>query len=163
MAFLFPSKGTANINGVEATADLDVYDTLFQFDATIGPGFRVNLRDNFKLKFGIGFHYIMLVGSYTGYVAYYNSNVGFSMLSFTLGIGGDIGIKLDVTNGFYVSMGNAFSYDFTGHTSVYSSLGNVSGWAEGYSLISLRPYICLGINLWAEEPGFFKNKIGKPE
>jgi hypothetical protein len=163
MAFLFPASGVAGVNGEDVKVDLSVYDSLFLYDAMIGPGFRLNLSNNFKLKFGVGFHYMMMVGAYTEYMPYYGGNIGFAIWGYTLGIGGDIGVKFDVTNGFYISIGSALSYDFANHTSIYSSFGIVSGWAGGYSAISLRPYICLGINLWAEESGFLKNKMGKPE
>jgi hypothetical protein len=162
-AFLFPNKGTININGVEAAADLDIYDTLFQFDFAIGPGFRVNLRDNFKLKFGIGFHYTMMVGSYTRYVGYYNDKIGFVMWGYTLGIGGDAGVKFDITDTFFISAGSAFSFDFASHVSIFSSFGNTSGWAGDYFMLGIRPYLCIGFNSWAEEPGPFKGKTGKPK
>jgi hypothetical protein len=163
MAFLFPDKGSIDVDGIRADVDLSVYDTLFQFNLTIGPGFRFNLGKNVLLQFGAGLNFMQTTGSYTTYVAGYSGKIGYSLLAFNLGLGGDIGIKFDITDSFFLCAGSAFSYDFTNHTAVYSSFGNTSGWAGNYSMIGIRPYLCIGINLWAEESGPFKTKIGKPE
>jgi hypothetical protein len=163
MAFLFPNRGTLDVNGVKTDVDLGVYDVLFQYNAMIGPGFRFGFNKNLTLQLGVGFNYMQTIGSYTKYVAYYSSKIGYTLLGFNLGIGGDVGIKYDITDGFFFCVGSTFSYDFACYTAVYSSFGNTSGWAGNYSMIGIRPYLCIGVNLWAEEPGLFKNKIGKPE
>jgi hypothetical protein len=165
MAFLFPNKSTLDINGVKTSVDLSVYDILFQFNAIIGPGFRYNVNDKLALQFGVGLNYMQTVGSYTNtiFVAGYTEKVGFTLLAFNLGIGGDIGMKLDITDTIFVSVGSTLSFDFASHTFVFSSYRNTSGWASGYSLFGIRPYLCIGFNSWAEEPGPFKGKLGKPK
>jgi hypothetical protein len=163
MAFLFPDKGSIDVDGIRADVDLSVYDTLFQFNLTIGPGFRFNLSENVSLQLGAGLNYMQTTGAYTTYVAGYSDKIGYAMLAFNLGLGGDIGIKFDITDSFFFCAGSALSYDFANHTAVYSSFGSASGWAGNYSMMGIRPYLYIGINLWAEEPGPFKTKIGKPE
>jgi hypothetical protein len=160
MAFLFPSKSTIDINGVKTNADLSFYDILFQFNAMIGPGFRINIRENFILQLGVGLNYMQTTGSYTGYVA--GNKIGYGLLAYNLGLGGDIGIKYDITDAFFISAGSTVSYDFACHTAVFSSYENTSGWAGNYSMLGIRPYLCIGMNFWAGEPGFFKTRIGKP-
>jgi hypothetical protein len=161
MAFLFPSRSTLDINGVKTNVDLSVYDILFQFNLIIGPGFRFNVNDTLTLQFGAGLNYMQTVGSYTGFVAGYK--VGYGLLGFNLGIGGDAGVKFDITDALFVSAGSTISFDFAKHTSVFSSYGNTSGWASGYFMLGIRPYLCIGLNVWAAEPGPFKGKIGKPK
>jgi hypothetical protein len=165
MAFLFPNRGTLDINGVKTSVDLSVYDILFQFNAIIGPGFRYNVDDKLALQFGVGLNYMQTVGSYTNtiFVAGYAEKVGFTLLAFNLGIGGDVGMKLDITDTVFVSVGSTLSFDFASHTSVFSSYENTSGWASNYSLFGIRPYLCIGFNSWAEEPGPFKGEMGKPK
>jgi hypothetical protein len=164
MAFLFPDKGSIDADGIRADVDLSVYDTLFQFNLTIGPGFRVNLNKNILLQFGLGLNYMQTTGSYTKYVAGYSNKIGYTMLAFNLGLGGDAGIKFDITDSFFLCTGSTLSYDFANHTAVYSSFGNASGWAGNYSMIGIRPYICIGINSWSD--GSFlngKSGFGKPK
>jgi hypothetical protein len=165
MGFLFPQKSTLDINGVKTSVDLSVYDLLFQLDFILGPGFRVNLNDRFSLKFGAGFHYMQTVGKYTQsvYTYGYRTNVSVSVLGFNLGIGADAGIKLDLTDVFYISTGAALAWDFASHTSVFTSGASAEGWASNYFAFELRPYICLGINLWGEGWSAARRGFGKPE
>jgi hypothetical protein len=167
MAFLFPNRGTLDINGVKTSVDLGVYNVLFQFDAIIGPGFRFNISENSVVQLGVGLNYMQTVGSYTKYVwnGFSTNKVGFTMFAFNLGIGGDIGIKIDMTDVFFVSVGSVFSFDFANFTNVYSSFGNTSGWADNYSMIGMRPYICIGVNTWSDGSGFLNQKggYGKPK
>jgi hypothetical protein len=164
MAYLFPDKGSIDIDGTRTDVDLGIYDRLFQFNITIGPGFRFSFSKNLALRFGVGFNYMQTTGSGSRYVAGYDGEIGYTILAFNLGIGGDIGIKYDITDSFFVCAGTALSYDFACHTTVYSSFGNASGWAGNYSMTGIRPYICIGLNTWGE--GTFRNSkggFGKPK
>jgi hypothetical protein len=163
MAFLFPNRSTLDINGTKTSVDLSVYDILFQFNVVIGPGFRFNVNDRLALQFGVGLNYMQTFGSYTMFVASYGYSVGYTLLAFNLGVGGDVGVKFDITDTLFISTGSTFSFDFANLTSVYSSFGNTSGWASNYSMFGVRPYLCIGFNSWAEEPGLFKGKMGKPK
>jgi hypothetical protein len=146
MAFLFPVRSTLDINGTKTSVDLSVYDILFQLNTIIGPGFRYNITKEFTLLFGIGLNYMQTFGSYTTYIPYYDSKIAYVVLGYNLGLGGDIGIKFDITDSFFISGGGTFSFDFVNHTSVLSSFGNSSGWAGDYFMFGLRPYICIGFN-----------------
>jgi hypothetical protein len=163
-AFLFPKRSTLDINGVKTSVDLSVYDVLFQFNAIVGPGIRFNVSDKLAVQFGLGLNYMQTFGSYTNtmVVAGYIEKVGFAVLGFNLGIGGDVGVKFDLTDTFFVSAGSMFSFDFANHTSVFSSYGSTSGWADDYFMLGIRPYLCIGLNSWAEELGPFKSRMGKP-
>jgi hypothetical protein len=155
MGFFFPDKGTSSANGNETTADFSVYDILFQFNAVIGPGFRFAFSKNLALQFGVGLNYLQTTASRKGH----------ALFVFNLGFGGDIGIKYDITDSFFLRVGSALSYDLANHTAIYTSSGDdTAGWIDGYSMIGVRPYLCIGINTWSEG-SFFNRKsgFGKPE
>jgi hypothetical protein len=154
MAYLFPTRGTLDINGVKEEADFSIYNMIVLFDATIGPGFRFQLTDQFTLKLGAGFHFMMLTASYPGY----------GIFGYNLGIGGELGLKCDLTDVFYISTGSAFALDFASHSMVTTAWGSVSGWAQGYSAVHIRPYVCIGLNTWSDGTGFRDRRsgLGKP-
>ena len=162
IAFLLPNEGTLNINGTETTVDLSAYDVLFLFNASIGPGFRLPVNEKLTVRFGVGLNYMQTTGSYSRFIQG-AGNVGFALLGFNFGIGGDVGAKFDITDVFFISIGSTFSYDFASHVSLNSSFGNTSGWASNYSMFGFRPYLCVGLNSYVTEPGFAKGKLGKPQ
>jgi len=154
--FAFPSKMTAELNGVKSDVDLSTYDFMMQVGIIIGPGFRYNITNDFKLHFGVGLSFLLSSASYTG-STYLYSNVSYSILSYNLGIGGDVGIKYDITDMFYINIGSIIGYDLMNYTILSSSFSSTSTFAKNYSMIHLRPYICIGFNLYREN-----NNIGKP-
>ena len=139
--FAFPQKGTLEINGNKTEVDFSIYDFIMQVGIIIGPGFRCNISDNFKLQFGIGFSFMELAAFYS------HGDVKFSGLSFNFGIGGDIGIKCDITDIFFINIGSIITFDFANYTFVSSSFTNASDWTKDYSMFGLRPYICIGFNI----------------
>jgi hypothetical protein len=167
--FLFPVKMTSDVTGTKTNVDLSIYDFLFQENLIIGPGFRYGLNDRFTLQAGLGLDVLFLTAAYSKsvYAGYgWTNNVSYSTFSIGLGIGGDVGVKFDITDKVFLKLGSAISYDFLCYTSIrtnISAVGNQSGWASGYSLINVRPYLCVGLNLYVTEPGFFKAKLGKPQ
>jgi hypothetical protein len=155
--FAFPQKITSEINGVKIDADLSVYDFLMQVGIIIGPGFRYSFNDRLKLQYGIGFSFMETAGAYNEYIPGYGT-IGFSLLAFNFGIGGDIGIKYDITDVFFINIGSILTFDFANHTSLKSSYGNASDWAKNYSMFGLRPYICIGFNWYRQT-----DSLGKPK
>jgi len=146
--FAFPQKGTLEINGNKTDVDLSVYDLIMQVGIIIGPGFRYSISDKLKLQFGIGLSFMEMAGIYSRY----------SLLSFNFGIGGDIAIKYDLTDTFFLSIGSVLTLDFLNHTSIFTSYGNASGWGKNYSMFGLRPYICIGFNTYKND-----DNLGKPK
>ena len=155
--FAFPKSGTSEINGTKINADFSIYDFIMQVGIIIGPGFRYNINNNLKLQFGIGLSFMELVAAYSQYIPYYET-VGYSQLSFNFGIGGDIGIKCDITDIFFLNIGSIITFDFASHTSISSSYGNASDWAKDYFMFGLRPYICIGFNIYRNN-----DNLGKPK
>jgi hypothetical protein len=154
--FAFPKNSTTEINGVKYEADLSVYDFRMQVGIITGPGFRYNFNDRLKLQFGIGFSFLETVASYSMYTEY--GTLSYFMLAFNFGVGSDVGIKYDITNIFYLNIGSIVGIDFANHTSISSSMGSVSDWASRYSMLHVRPYICIGFNWYRES-----DNLGKPK
>jgi hypothetical protein len=128
-----------------------------QIGIIIGPGFRYNFNEKLKLQYGIGLSLMETAASYSEYIPYYGK-IGFSMVAFNFGIGGDIGIKYDITDTFYLNVGSIVALDFANHTSINSSFGDESDWAKNYSMFHFRPYICIGFNMYRDS-----DNLGKPK
>jgi hypothetical protein len=77
-------------------------------------------------------------------------------LGFILGIGSDVGIKFDITDLIAISLGSTVSYSFASYIIGSNTLvGDISGWAKNYSLVGVRPYVCLSLNRYHDS----NNKI----
>jgi hypothetical protein len=137
------------------------YDPLVQGDFIVGVGFRHKISDRFNLHFGIGpnfnmFHLLDRV----------NDNDKFTDYRYGLGIGGDVGLKYDLTDSIYIDFGTTLSYDFAAYRIVESTNDNwintkeeSSGWINN-SFFGIKPYISIGLNLYQKTT---KPKIGKPK
>ncbi|MDR0551035.1 MAG: hypothetical protein LBG72_03335 [Spirochaetaceae bacterium] len=156
--FAFPKTIPTELLGIEPEIDVSGnYDFLMQVGIIIGPGFRHSFNEKLKLLFGIGFSFMETAASYSKYIPDYDETRGFSLLAFNLGAGGDIGLKLDITNVLYISIGSILTFDFANYTFVDSSFGESAGWTKNYFAFGLRPYICIGFNFYSNTVN-----IGKP-
>ena len=134
--FAFPTKMTVERNGNKSEIDLSD-DFLMQVGIIIGPGFRYHITDDFKLHFGLGLSYLLST----------SSSINSSVVAYNYGIGGDIGLKYDISDIFYINIGSIIACDFMNLTTVSDSYSSVSVFAKNYSMIHLRPYICIGFNI----------------
>jgi hypothetical protein len=128
------------------------YSPKFQMDYILGVGFRHEINENLNLHFGVGPNLNM----------YLLKTVGSNELRFSLGIGGDIGFKKDLTDSVYIDFGTTLSYDFVTFRVVNSA--NYYGtdtkkWIAD-SFFGIRPYIALGFNTYQKTS---KIKMGKPK
>ncbi|MDR2602528.1 MAG: porin family protein [Spirochaetaceae bacterium] len=149
------------VNGNENVEEYDV-----QSEFIIGPGFKYNITEKLKLQFGIGIDWIHNWAAYNKNID--GDTVDFTKSAYNFGAGGDIGVKYDVTEFFYINGGVTLSYMFYNHTRVYSSkkTSNVEeirtriydGNIKGYSMLGIKPYICIGVNSYQE-----KSVWGKPK
>lgn len=157
-SFLFPQKMSSDITGKTEDIDLDIYDFFVQVGIIFGPGFKYDFSEQLKLHYGIGLSILETAAKYSKDYQYYG-NVSFSMLAFNFGLGGDIGIKYDITDSFYLDLGSIINYDFKNHTSIQSSYGDSSAWSNSnYRMISFRPYFCLGLNFYKTNEGLGKKQ-----
>jgi hypothetical protein len=144
-SFLFPSTLESKSNGITTNVDLSIYDLILQVGLIIGPGFRHSFTNSLKLYYGFGFSFLQTT-------AMYNQLVSYNMLAYNFGIGGDVGIKYDISDFIYFSIGSAMSYDFKNFTLIKTSYGNTSSWSDiSYRMYSLRPYIGIGMNFYQKD------------
>ena len=94
-------------------------------------------------NFGIGPDFRLLY--------YRNDYVG--DISVMLGIGGDIGLKADLTNLIGIRVGSIFAFDFACYTTGRYYGVDFSEWANKYKLFTLQPYICLSFSYNYDENG----------
>lgn len=151
-SFLFPKSGSLSDGVDTVSVDLSIYDFIIQIGIIIGPGFRYEIDEKLKLYYGIGFSLQQESGWYDNPTAYA------SILSYNFGLGGNIGLKYDVSDTIFLNVSAVGSYHIKNYTSMSSTYLNVEGWTEKYSMISLRPYIGIGFNMYRE-----KSIFGKPK
>jgi hypothetical protein len=150
-SFLFPRTSTIEASGIKVTVDLPGDGFIMGFNGIFGPGFKLNLDEEILLNFGIGPNTEILLAT--------SENA--RSLGFLLGIGGDIGIKFNITDIIAISLGSTISYNFASYVAGSNSMvGNISGWAKDYSLINLRPYVYLSLNRFYDSDK--KAHLGKP-
>jgi hypothetical protein len=129
------------------------YKPIVQADYMIGPGFRYDINKSLNLHFGIGLNVNQLclmdrtdedTKSIDNRTAY--------------GIGGDIGLKYDLTDVIFIQFGTTLTYNFASYQSVRSTQDNwvntkkeASRWINNYSLVGIKPYMAIGFNYYQEK------------
>jgi hypothetical protein len=137
------------------------YNPTIQGDFIIGLALKYDISERLKLHFGIGPNFNMLY-----LLDRVNDDIKYTDLRYGLGIGGDIGIKYDLTDSIYIDFGTTLSYDFITHRTVKSTTDNwtntkreSSSWITN-SFIGIKPYLGFGINL-SQRISKSEIKIGK--
>jgi len=125
--------------------------SMFHYDLTLGPGFRHNINERLDLHFGIGF---LLQRQFMTMTICGRDTID-TRLGF--GIGGDVGLKLDLTDAIFLSVGSLLNYNFASRRTVLSTMDNwdntrrdFSGWIGNYHMFGIRPYVAIGINYHRE-------------
>jgi opacity protein-like surface antigen len=119
----------------------------YQVGLIFGPGFRLPINNSINFRFGVGASFLLTDAACIEYIRGYG-NAEVEKLTFSLGIGGDVGFKFDITNNVFLSAGSIVTFAFASYMNVDTPYGNSSGWAKDYFMFSLRPYIAIGINLY---------------
>jgi hypothetical protein len=147
--------GSASIPVIEND---NTYDYVFQYNVILGPGFRVGITDKLKLRFGAGLDVMGLFGEQN------KDSVDYSISGISWGVGGDVGLKYEITDIFFVNVGFVFSYNFLQYADVNSSSDGKktwtevsSDWTKNYSIFGINPYISIGWSYYTE------SKYGKPD
>jgi hypothetical protein len=151
-SFLVPLTGTKKQNGITTEIDYSDFDFISQVGIVIGPGFRYSISDQIHTYCGLGFSITQLAGYYE------NTTDVYSILGYTFGVGGEIGMKIDISDVFYLSVGAVGTYEFRNYTSISTLSESVSGWEDDYALFSARPYIMMGFNSFRNT-----DTLGKPD
>ncbi|GHT70037.1 hypothetical protein FACS1894110_20710 [Spirochaetia bacterium] len=137
------------------------YSPIDQADFLMGVGFRHELNKKLNLHFGVGpnFNMYFLLNKV-------DNDVKATDARYSFGIGGDIGLKFDLTDSIFIDVGTTLSYDFATYRTVDSTNDNwtntkreSSGWITN-SFFGIKPYVAIGFNVYQKTS---KAKLGKPK
>jgi outer membrane protein W len=84
----------------------------------------VGITDKLKLRFGVGLDAMGLFGEQN------KESVDYSISGISWGVGGDIGLKYEITDIFFVNAGLVFLYNFLQYADVNSSSDGKKTWTE---------------------------------
>ena len=162
-SFLFPKNSWVWDNNGITNIDFTDYGINMQLGFIIGFAYKINFTNDFKSYFGIGINYLTDWAVYPGIGS---TSYGRDRNSF--GISGDLGLKFDLTDRFFIKTGSILVFDFARYTTLetYSGRSHAdtsSGWDKDFFMISARPYISAGINFyWRTENDRLRLTSGKP-
>ena len=141
MGILFPVTNNMENN----------FSPSMQGDLLMGVGFRNSISEKLKLHYGAGFNFNF--SSFTtdgGDINHKNTDYRHGF-----GIGGDIGLKLDIADIVYLDFGTTLMYNFVNYRVTISTQDNwtttrrdFSGWVNSPSNFGIRPYLGFGINFY---------------
>jgi hypothetical protein len=162
VSVLFPVFKSTDGNASRPETDIANLDSAIQLGMIIGPGFRYHFNERLKLIFGFGF-------DLTERFAWLREHDGdtttqeYINFSFNMGVGGDIGVKYDLTDKLFLSAGATISVDFltwgvAEASSTAALKSRTTDWSDVKMSASIRPYIAIGFNTYSEQPAVF----GKP-
>jgi hypothetical protein len=141
-------------------SDKTPYDYLLQYDWIMGPGFRYPLGKNLTLAFGVGVEVMAPL-----YAKYTENSIDYSLVLFNLGLGGEVGIKYNFTDKFYLNAGLSLSHSFINRTAKYTYSDDrkvrttiSEEWTFNYAMFGVKPFINIGINMYGE-----RGKYGRPD
>jgi len=131
-----------------ATNNFSNFDFTFQVGLILGVGFRRELSERFTFHSGIGLNFMNSFFAFTEYFPDFDKSAECTLITYTFGIGGDVGFKFTINNTMFLSFGSIFTYDFAryaiGEASIDSVGVNFSKWDALYRGVGIRPYITLG-------------------
>jgi len=162
-SFLSPKNSWIwNDNGI-SNVDLSNYPFNMDIGLIIGLAFKIDFTDDFKSYFGIGFNWFTTSAMYPGI-----GTISYSRKTNNFGIGGDIGLKVDISDRFFLRLGSILTLDFARNTVIETytgtSLASTSReWNDKYIMLSARPYFAVGLNLfWRNDNDRLRLSSGKP-
>jgi hypothetical protein len=138
--FLFPLENNLENN----------FNKIYMFDGLFGPAFRYNVTENFKFYYGIGISLIHDI-----FLDETDKNIQFRESRYGIGVGGDIGIKFDITDVVFLNIGVTLVYIFAVERESESTTDNWTttrhdyyDWTNEFFMFGFRPYITLGVNYY---------------
>ena len=129
------------------------YNFRFQTGLVFGFGFRHSLGERLTFKCAFGLNLLMSLLGYRDY-SLLQGNILFETTLIDIGIGGDIGLKFDITERFFLSAGSIVTFDslrFKWARVSFIDLseeGRASGRVGGFTMVAVRPYITVGFNIF---------------
>jgi hypothetical protein len=144
--FLLPTTGTKIQNGNTTEIPYSEYDFISLIESIVGYGLRTKIIDGISTYCGLGLSFQQLVGNQENSSSYY------CISEYLAGIGGEIGLKVDFSDKWYLEFGTVGTFDFMGFNTISSTAtGTTSYWLDNYSKFSARPYIMLGFQYFEEK------------
>jgi hypothetical protein len=143
--------------------DLSTYSYNMDTGLILGFVYKIDFTNDFKSYFGIGFNWLSNTALYSGF-----ADRSFSRETNNLGIGGDIGLKIDISDRFFLQLGSIITYDYARHKVIKTYRGTSltdtsSEWNQNYMMFSARPYFAAGLNLfWRSDNDRLRLSTGKP-
>jgi hypothetical protein len=126
-------------------------DFSLQIGTIIGPGFRHNLSRKLALQYGIGLNAMFMGWSYNKEYEINTSNLGliqmnihYGISSFNFGIGGDIGLRYNITKNLCIAIGTTYNIDFANYINIHSFFGELKDWSKDYFQFGIKPYFSFG-------------------
>ncbi|MCL2411708.1 MAG: hypothetical protein FWC97_08705 [Treponema sp.] len=135
--------------------NFDNHDFRFHVGLTYGLGFRHKLTEILTFRSAIGLNSSFSIMDYRDYLLLHG-NVLYETMRFDLGVGGDLGLKFDLTDRFFLSIGSVLTFDFLRLLVMDVLYTDVSfeertvGRIEGFRKFGVRPYITVGFNIFRE-------------
>jgi hypothetical protein len=155
-ALLLPYKNPLAANTIENN-----FNQIVSADFILGPGFKYRINEKFTLHYGIGLSFNLFQ-----FLDRVNDNAKSTEQRYGLGIGGDVGLKFDITDIVYLNLGTTLNYNFANYRVAESTTDNwtntrpdSSGWMNNFSMFGIRPYIAVGVNYFSES---VTTQWGKP-
>jgi len=116
-----------------------------------GFGFGYDINESLKLHLGIGPHLTLI-----NFVKNADIETSVTDIMLGLGLGGDIGIKYNLTKLVSIDLGATLAYNFAVFNEISTEIKGddswrhikteTSGWNNINSIIGIRPYIAAGFN-----------------
>lgn len=134
---MFPIFGTVTVGST--TPPVSSFDFIMGGSMLLGPALRLFISDLFDLYMGVGPQMKHLSAG----------GLGSTLLSWSLGVGSDVGMRINITPRLAVNVGTTFAY-YPDRYEISNAAGvPMSGWTVGYSSFNVGGYIALGLSLGA--------------
>ena len=131
-SFYFPQKIILeDAVGNEIKLDHSDFDFIMGYRGIFGPAFRFPILPMLTLKVATGFSFGTMVNTYDNHYG----------IDINLGIGGDLGVKLDMSKKWSMVAGTKVGYDFFNYCFTKNGGHKDSGRTRDYSLLRVDPYI----------------------
>jgi hypothetical protein len=149
---LFSNFGTRWLSKAHSPAD-DIYEYHgLGIDMMIGPGFRTVLGEKQIFRYSVGFEAAFETMSYRTRT---NDNT-YSFAFIDLGIGGNMGLKLDITDILNIVFGADMFITFV--DCAVDGNDYASKWSFN-PIIGIKPYISIGFNAYTENGRYYIGKL----
>ena len=148
--FGIPVVNTQNTN-------FNNYDWRQQAGLILGVGYRHAITEKLTFRSAVGFNWNVFLYYYDDYLPLYGK-VSYDTTYLDVGIAGDIGLKINITNSLFLAFGSIAAVDFVRAVFTEAEFTDMSkivkstGGLKNFYMLGVRPYITLGF------PMFLKSK-----